>query len=372
MAIQIRNRALSLLSLLLHLLILGSNGVYSNAEFGKVPAIYVFGDSTADVGNNNYLLKSSVAKANFPHNGIDFPSSRPTGRFSNGYNGIDFLAIHLGFRRSPLPYLSLDISKSSHQILQGLRGVNFASAGSGILDSTGTAITMREQIEHFTDIKSNITARITREATDDVMSKSLFIISSGGNDIFAFFARNNTPTSSMKDSFISSLVVEFKDHVQMLYNLGARRFGVIDVPPIGCLPYSRSLNPLGGCIDTLSELTQGFNQAVKYLMHELSFSLNGLKYSIGSSYSVVQTIMKNPLELGFKEVKSACCGSGKFNGQSACMPNSTFCSYRHEFLFWDQLHPTHAASKIAALAIYSGSIEFASPINFRQLVEDQI
>lgn len=61
------------------------------AEAAKVPAMYVFGDSTADVGNNNYLPGGAVPRANFPHNGIDFPTSRPTGRFSNGYNGIDFL-----------------------------------------------------------------------------------------------------------------------------------------------------------------------------------------------------------------------------------------------------------------------------------------
>lgn len=64
------------------------------AGSGKVPAIYVFGDSTADVGNNNYLPGNAVPRANFPHNGIDFPTSRPTGRFSNGYNGIDFLGKH--------------------------------------------------------------------------------------------------------------------------------------------------------------------------------------------------------------------------------------------------------------------------------------
>jgi hypothetical protein len=65
--------------------------VVAAAGSGKVPAIYVFGDSTADVGNNNYLPGSAVPRANFPHNGVDFPTSRPTGRFSNGYNGIDFL-----------------------------------------------------------------------------------------------------------------------------------------------------------------------------------------------------------------------------------------------------------------------------------------
>lgn len=63
----------------------------SVAAAAKVPALYVFGDSTADVGSNNYLPGSAVPRANFPHNGIDFPTSRATGRFSNGYNGIDFL-----------------------------------------------------------------------------------------------------------------------------------------------------------------------------------------------------------------------------------------------------------------------------------------
>lgn len=62
----------------------------SDADQPKVPALYVFGDSTADVGNNNFL-PGPQAKANFPHYGLDFPRSRPTGRFSNGYNGIDFL-----------------------------------------------------------------------------------------------------------------------------------------------------------------------------------------------------------------------------------------------------------------------------------------
>jgi hypothetical protein len=64
---------------------------FAVAEAAKVPAMYVFGDSTADVGSNNYLPGSAVPRANFPHNGVDFPTSRATGRFSNGYNGVDFL-----------------------------------------------------------------------------------------------------------------------------------------------------------------------------------------------------------------------------------------------------------------------------------------
>jgi hypothetical protein len=57
---------------------------------GAVEALYVLGDSQADVGNNNYL-PASLLKANYPHNGVDYPGGKPTGRFSNGYNFVDLL-----------------------------------------------------------------------------------------------------------------------------------------------------------------------------------------------------------------------------------------------------------------------------------------
>lgn len=72
-------------------LYLGILGLHvSNAQL--VPALYIFGDSTADVGTNHYL-RDSKARADFLHNGIDFPQSKPTGRFSNGYNTIDSIGI---------------------------------------------------------------------------------------------------------------------------------------------------------------------------------------------------------------------------------------------------------------------------------------
>lgn len=72
---------------------------------------------------------------------------------------------------------------------------------------------------------------------------------------------------------------------------------------------------------------------------------------------------------GFAEVKNACCGGGKFNAEEGCTPNSSYCSDRSKFLFWDLLHPTEATSKIAGLAFYDGPTWFVSPINFKQLVQ---
>ncbi|KAK1261376.1 GDSL esterase/lipase [Acorus gramineus] len=64
--------------------------IYRIILYASVPAIYVFGDSSTDVGNNNYL-PPTAGKANFHHNGIDFPGGVPTGRFCNGYIGVDYL-----------------------------------------------------------------------------------------------------------------------------------------------------------------------------------------------------------------------------------------------------------------------------------------
>lgn len=56
----------------------------------KVPCHFIFGDTLSDPGNNNKFL--TIAKANYPPYGVDFPRGIPTGRFTNGRNIADFLS----------------------------------------------------------------------------------------------------------------------------------------------------------------------------------------------------------------------------------------------------------------------------------------
>nr|GMD16544.1 GDSL esterase/lipase At1g71691-like [Ipomoea batatas] len=70
----------------------GFGGGDSNSTV--VPAMFIFGDSLIDNGNNNNLF--SFAKANYPPYGIDF-NNNPTGRFSNGYTIVDSIASAMGY-----------------------------------------------------------------------------------------------------------------------------------------------------------------------------------------------------------------------------------------------------------------------------------
>lgn len=67
-----------------------ATGGFKGAEAQSARAFFVFGDSLVDNGNNNYL--ATTARADSPPYGIDYPTRRPTGRFSNGLNIPDFIS----------------------------------------------------------------------------------------------------------------------------------------------------------------------------------------------------------------------------------------------------------------------------------------
>lgn len=58
----------------------------------SIPAVFVFGDSIVDTGNNNNLV--TPVKSNFPPYGRDFMGGIPTGRFSNGKVPPDLIGTH--------------------------------------------------------------------------------------------------------------------------------------------------------------------------------------------------------------------------------------------------------------------------------------
>ena len=68
------------------------------------------------------------------------------------------------------------------------------------------------------------------------------------------------------------------------------------------------------------------------------------------------------LPAGLEEVKSACCGGGRFSAERGCTPSSNCCNDRSKYLFWDLLRPTQATSKFAGLAFYDGPAQFVSPL----------
>ncbi|EEF31242.1 zinc finger protein, putative [Ricinus communis] len=145
----------------------------------KVPAVFVFGDSIVDTGNNNYIKTS--AKCNFPPYGRDFIGGKPTGRFSNGRVPSDLIAEALGVKKILPAYLDPNL-----QLQDLLTGVCFASGGNGYDPITSTlapAFSLSDQLNQFKEYTQKIKSAVGEERSAAILSKSVFVICTGANDI---------------------------------------------------------------------------------------------------------------------------------------------------------------------------------------------
>ncbi|PNX82227.1 GDSL esterase/lipase, partial [Trifolium pratense] len=163
--------------------------------------MFVFGDSLVDNGNNNKL--HSVAKANYMPYGIDFPGDHPspTGRFSNGKTLVDLLDII---------EQNIDIS----------RGVNFASASSGILDETGRnlgeRISFRHQVRNFETTLSQMKTLMEDQNLSQYLANSLATVIMGNNDYLNNYLMPEFYGTSFvynPKNFADILIENYKKHI---------------------------------------------------------------------------------------------------------------------------------------------------------------
>lgn len=114
-------------------LLLGQFLVLATTIQAKIPALIVFGDSSVDAGNNNYI--PTIARSNFEPYGRDFQGGRATGRFSNGRIATDFISEAIGLKPTIPAYLDPAYNISDFAV-----GVTFASAATGYDNATSDVL----------------------------------------------------------------------------------------------------------------------------------------------------------------------------------------------------------------------------------------
>ncbi|OAY55145.1 GDSL esterase/lipase At5g55050 [Manihot esculenta] len=330
-----------------------------------VPAVFVFGDSLVDVGNNNHL-PVSIAKANFPHNGVDFPTKKATGRFSNGKNAADFLAEKLGLPTSP-PYLSL----SSKNVSAFMTGVSFASGGAGIFNGTDETLKqsmpLTQQVGDYEMVYEELVKKLGSSAAQNLLTKSLFALVIGSNDIFGY-SNSSDPNKSTPQEYVDLMILTLKQLIKRIYGHGGRKFFVSGIGSIGCTPSRRVKTQNQTCNEEINSMAVMYNQKLRSMLQALNSELQGVSYSYFDSYSIFENIIQKPSTYGFTEVKAACCGLGTLKANVPCLPIATYCSNRKDHVFWDLFHPTEATARILVDTLFDGSSQYTIPMNVRKLV----
>ncbi|XP_042509636.1 GDSL esterase/lipase EXL3-like [Macadamia integrifolia] len=315
------------------------------------PALFSFGDSLLDTGNNNNLR--TVVKCNFPPYGKDFLGGIPTGRFCNGKIFSDFYVEALGIKEF-LPAF-LDPALGPQDLLTG---VSFASSSAGfdpITNNITSVLSLADQLKMFKEYKEKLQMIAGEERTWTIISESLYFLSAGSNDFFityfpTTFRKFNFDVSSYAD-FILRLASTF---LQELYNLGARRIVVQSIPPIGCLPTIRTT--VGGkernCAKKYNQAALVYNSKLASLIDSLLKKLPESKIVYVDIYKPLLDIIQDPNTFGFDEVKNGCCGTGTFEVAVLCNPLvPVTCPDDSKNLFWDSFHPTENGYRVLSAMV---------------------
>ncbi|PKU61239.1 GDSL esterase/lipase [Dendrobium catenatum] len=267
-----------------------------------VSAIFAFGDSTVDTGNNNYI--ATPVKSNFPPYGRDFFTHIPTGRFTNGKLITDFVASYLGIKEELPPYLDWSLG-----VDELMTGVSFGSAGSGldlitakISHNSQAVIPVLDQLDYFRNYMDRLDQMIGMNKREDLIKRAVFVLSAGTNDFISYSTVPLTREVFSVEGYQGFLLDKVKEFIQALYNLGANRIVVSGLPPMGCLPIVITLKSRDGihdrgCISSFNSIALDYNLKLQAILQEYSSSTE-LQIFYVDSYKPLIDIITSPASYG--------------------------------------------------------------------------
>src|SRR5215831_7333814 len=274
-------------------------------------ALYIFGDSLSDSGNNAIVLAPNTTPV--PISGNDFIPVNPyaSGHYTNGPVWAQDFAAILGLSASP----SL------------LGGTNFAfgAARTGPLNPGQFPPNLETQVALFLLQNANIAP-----------SSALYVVAGGGDnarDALAAAAAclDLACIQSVIGAAAQTYATDIATIVGELELAGATNLVVWNVPDIGLTPAVESFGPQASFLGTL--IAASMNAA------EQSAIGGNPGVKLFDLFGLTDNVVGNPGAFGFTDVSDACA---RF---TTCDPST--------FLFWDGIHPTSGGALVISNAMLS-------------------
>ncbi|XP_019095378.1 PREDICTED: GDSL esterase/lipase ESM1-like isoform X1 [Camelina sativa] len=302
----------SILGVLLILTIFDNPIIVYAGEGVPNVALFTFGDSYYDVGNKVFLSKDkNPAQTKWPYG-----KSRddPNGKFSDGHIVPDFIADFMSIPNGVPPALKPDANVT--------RGVSFAVTDASILGSP-------------------------------VESK------------------HPDADATKQQAFVTSVTSQLKTDIRSLTNLGARKFVVQLLAPLGCLPIVRQDYKTGNdCYELLNDLAKQHNEKIGPMLNDFANSPDGFQFAVFDFYDAIFRRTQRNLNYRFYVSNSSCCGVGTHNayGRGKGNVHSKLCDYQRAYLFFDGRHNSEKAQEEIAHLLYSANLNVIQPMNIRELI----
>lgn len=168
-----------------------------------------------------------------------------------------------------------------------------------------------------------------------------------------------------------SIHKQFNSIQQEIYKKGGRKFGILNLGALGCVPSMRAAFN-GSCVNEITAIVKLHNNLLQKRIEKMEEKLEGFRYSIFDFFSTGMERLDNPSNFGFKEAKSACCGTGPYRGANSCggrrgIKEFEVCDNVDEYFFFDSSHLTEVAYRQFADLMWNGNQNLTGPYNLNSL-----
>ncbi len=292
-------------------IVLGALATAGVADAANYPAIYAFGDSLSDAGNDWIATNKAI------------PISPPyaEGRFSNGPVWVEDLSATYG----------AGVMKPS---LGG--GTDFAYGGAE------SGPTLAHQVAPY-DLPGQLLefgATVQNPNPD-----ALYTVWVGANDLIDILEKSGLTQTQISQG-IDQVIANQISFIKSIAFLGAKHVLVVGLPDLGKTPGLRRLGSTKAAAATLVTTTYDRRLVAKMSMLAKSLSLD---IKTLDTLTLIDGAIADPAKYGLKHVKSP-CWSGDYTSSVGSVCSASLAG-QDRFLFWDTLHPTsHAHAVVAAAA----------------------
>lgn len=227
-------------------------------------ALYVFGDSLSDTGNNPAPNATNYYE----------------GRYSNGPLWVEYLSALLGFAYNP--------------------SNNFAVSGS---------------------TTSNLLAQVAGLPASTNLRTGLFTVWSGGNDFLDDTSALTTNTAAW-NVVISNAVQNITNAVATLYTNGGREFIVGNLPNLGRLP--AFIGTPAGYTNYIDALVATFNSLLATDLTNLMQGCPGLRVYLQDNNTLLNAILAAPAAYGFTVITNGALEDSNLTNKSFTGPGANY------------------------------------------------
>lgn len=286
--------------------------------------IVVFGTSLSDSGNFFALTHTNNVPPAYQVDAYLLPyAAYAIGghHMSNGPTWIEQFAQPLGLSWSVEPSLSGATGATDY-------AVNGARAWASGHTVNGIDISLSAQVNWFLQAFDN-------SAPPD----ALYVVEMGSNDIYdALLAYITGGGPSAANTILTDALNTIAARLQDLYNAGARRFLIVNVPDLSVIPAVSILDasiPGDGVAPLARFLTGEFNSQLENIKDGLAAVDTGGYVKMLNAYKETDDIVADPEAFGLINATQACIKPD--------VPPFT-CQTPNQYLFWDGEHPTRAGA----------------------------